>query len=565
MKDKPWAVFLIPNGYFDAGKGRLIVERQSNQRFIALSYVWGQVLVEPLSKGALPTGIPNVIRDAITLARKLRYRYLWVDQYCIDQDDQQMKHDQISKMNQVYQAADLTIVAAAGEDANYGLPGVGLRDRMVGQTTLEITTSLGEFELTATPVHPYEAMSKSRWMQRGWTYQESYFSKRILVFTDDQVYYECRSCSSCESLDFEFKAGWFSAWLDSRPRIFLPSGPYINSTGETRLNQHPPISKFLSNMEKYTSRALTFEEDSLNAFGGIIEEFSRSSPCRGLTTLEEKMFRLRSGGNIDDISQRILQRNSSQVPGQCFSIWGIPFKTRGFQSNFLDMDLIRRSAFPSWSWAGWEGSVVYPWKDDYQIGQGIASEECIFNVLVDGLTFLDNQVLTVAERSVKAYPDPSAGSLPRVDSVFGIHSPKFRIISFNAWVVPAKKIRFKESIQEAIEWYVGSRKADIHLSTPARSAVEMLRQLRSGQLMVIPLFERRLDLKGQKAEILDQLLVLDEDQRQDFCVLLALHWNPDTKAWTRAGVIHIPLGIESSVDICRELSCGQFRVRVNIE
>jgi hypothetical protein len=173
-------------------------------------------------------------------------------------------------MNEVYRAADLTLAAAAGQDARYGLP---LRGRLgvSRQVSLEISAKSGRFRLTATPIHPCEAILGSVWIKRGWTYQESYSSPRILVFTDEQLYYKCNSCSSCESLDFEFKTDGFSAWMDSRPRVFVPYGPLLNSTGKIRLNQHPPISKILGNVERFTARDLSLGEDSLNAFAGIIE------------------------------------------------------------------------------------------------------------------------------------------------------------------------------------------------------------------------------------------------------------------------------------------------------
>lgn len=41
-----------------------------------------------------------------------RYRYLWVDRYCIDQDDVAEKKEQIAQMDRIYRGAELTIIAA---------------------------------------------------------------------------------------------------------------------------------------------------------------------------------------------------------------------------------------------------------------------------------------------------------------------------------------------------------------------------------------------------------------------------------------------------------------------
>jgi len=68
--------------------------------------------------------LPLTIEDAITVTKAIRFQYLWVDQYCIDQGDENEKQRQIQQMNLIYKCADLTIIAAAGDGRNYGLPGV---------------------------------------------------------------------------------------------------------------------------------------------------------------------------------------------------------------------------------------------------------------------------------------------------------------------------------------------------------------------------------------------------------------------------------------------------------
>jgi Heterokaryon incompatibility protein (HET) len=69
--------------------------------YVALSYVWGQTdkprlkleshneeaLSQPMALKLYASKIPNTIRDAITVVRKLGERYLWVDSLCILQDD----------------------------------------------------------------------------------------------------------------------------------------------------------------------------------------------------------------------------------------------------------------------------------------------------------------------------------------------------------------------------------------------------------------------------------------------------------------------------------------------
>lgn len=98
---------------------------ETKRGYMTLSYVWGKGHddVQDLYH-ELPRDLPLLIEDCISLAQDLGHRYLWVDRYCIPQIDKTAKSIQIENMNIIYQYSDLTIVAAAGNDPAYGLPGV---------------------------------------------------------------------------------------------------------------------------------------------------------------------------------------------------------------------------------------------------------------------------------------------------------------------------------------------------------------------------------------------------------------------------------------------------------
>lgn len=96
---------------------------------VALSYVWGQVTIHRIKNGVLPRSLPRTIEDAIELTLALGYHYIWVDQVCIDPDDATKKHGQIRSMGRIYGEAELTLVAASGDDAHHGLPGVASHPR----------------------------------------------------------------------------------------------------------------------------------------------------------------------------------------------------------------------------------------------------------------------------------------------------------------------------------------------------------------------------------------------------------------------------------------------------
>lgn len=148
-----------------------------NARYVACSYVWGAWLLDHLElkksnhrnleeRGSLRgNSLPRTISDAIVACRSLDQRYLWVDRLCIIQDAPwHEKGVQLIQMGAIYHQVDLTLIAAAGDGAMYGLPGVSsVRGKV------QKTISFENFELITNTPSLTDYMSDSQWRRRGWT------------------------------------------------------------------------------------------------------------------------------------------------------------------------------------------------------------------------------------------------------------------------------------------------------------------------------------------------------------------------------------------------------------
>jgi hypothetical protein len=75
---------------------------------------------------------------------KMWERFLWVDSLSIEQDDPVHQKRQIDIMDTIYASATLTIVAAAGNHADSGLPGVSIWTR----DTLRQTITMQDMEVS---------------------------------------------------------------------------------------------------------------------------------------------------------------------------------------------------------------------------------------------------------------------------------------------------------------------------------------------------------------------------------------------------------------------------------
>ena len=156
---------------------RCIVQTPPGCKFVALSYVWGPVKVFKLLKDILPKMqfkgalnkvwqyLPKTIQDAITLTSSLSIRHIWIDSLCIVQDDSSDKNSLIPYMHMIYDRAFMTIVAATGENAQAGLPGVRPNSRAQYQRLEEISPALK----LISPRHIVDALNQSVYESRAWT------------------------------------------------------------------------------------------------------------------------------------------------------------------------------------------------------------------------------------------------------------------------------------------------------------------------------------------------------------------------------------------------------------
>ncbi len=205
--------------------------------------------------------LPATIKDTIEVTLNIGFRYLWIDKYCIDQANPHELLTQMSMMDMVYSAAAVTIVAAVGHDSSYGLPGVRERARIehptikLNETTWKCTIRDFRYPIPESP-----------WCTRAWTYQEEFFSLRLLIFTSDQVIFECSKLRCFELLPTDDSENMKSV--------------YINRYSSTISQQSKALTSshaFHKHIERYTHRELSHQSDALNALRGLFQSLSSNT------------------------------------------------------------------------------------------------------------------------------------------------------------------------------------------------------------------------------------------------------------------------------------------------
>ncbi|OAA43052.1 Heterokaryon incompatibility [Cordyceps fumosorosea ARSEF 2679] len=309
---------------------RILMPLPSGASFAALSYVWGASSSANSSAPVRLTNLPQTIEDAITVTTRLGVGYLWIDRYCIPQHECEEKREQIQNMHDVYGMSYVTIIAAAGNDPSYGLPGISrARNRA---PTVDIwmkssSTSSGR-RIVSTGRNVEEAIRGTTWATRAWTFQEGLVSTRKLVFTDEQVYFHCTQREFRETIQEErtLVAETDSSYGDA---IGTPFRCELLYSG---LAEQPPrLERLFDTLRDFSTRSISFQNDFLNAASGILNLYQQVFPDR-MRHVWGQPLRYDAQRTVSEMMASALQ-------------WEIGLGAR------------RREVFPSWSWMGWRGTM----------------------------------------------------------------------------------------------------------------------------------------------------------------------------------------------------------------
>lgn len=227
-------------------------------------------------------------------------------------------------MGAIYAAAHFTIVAAAGNGSDHGLPGTPshvrrfLRHESIGSVCLSILPSLKSM----LPI------IGSTWASRAWTFQEGILSKRCVVFTDQQVTFICKEGEQPEIGKIHTQSYFMDAVY--RRGLF---------TDRTNDEEQDPVEQALHYLEGYSSRRLSYETDALNAIVGAL----RSLKNKSIYNIWGVPLRPKPLTNAPNIQ----------------SGYGLALGWEHTRSYSTQVPIRRRCGFPSWSSVGWSGAIRY--------------------------------------------------------------------------------------------------------------------------------------------------------------------------------------------------------------
>ena len=252
--------------------------------YMALSYCWGDPEVhralktmhsniDQLKQKIVFNSLPLILQHAVALARRLDFRYIWIDALCIIQDDENDWQAEAATMCDVYSRAAITVVACRSDGSSGGIFGVQKYSNCTQipyrQTFVNVSKDHGRD-------HEHNVLLQERSdldpvHARAWALQEAILSTRAIFFTSQEMRWECNTCRHCQ-------CGKLSKYY---PAALDPEEVQYELYRTWRLNDFFPATsveeaytQWFMMYTTYSQRIVRNDRDRLVALGGLARRFA---------------------------------------------------------------------------------------------------------------------------------------------------------------------------------------------------------------------------------------------------------------------------------------------------
>lgn len=257
--------------------------RISQRGYASLSYCWGgpqpfcltKKTMQTLTQGIEVSILPNTLRDAITALSSLGLEYIWIDALCIKQDDSLDKELEISRMSLYYGHNTVTISAASAAACTEGFLSSSLIDDtfVAGPFRISLATvgGLGSVQLSRYTSPPPEPIAS-----RGWTFQESLLSRRLVIYGTREVYWTCNTMTGTY--------GGPNAMSESR---YSTVDRQLLGTTRNLINilEYPWEFAWSDVVTQFMTRRLGVESDKLLAIAALASRMADEAEKRGTSLI----------------------------------------------------------------------------------------------------------------------------------------------------------------------------------------------------------------------------------------------------------------------------------------
>jgi hypothetical protein len=254
--------------------------------------------------------------------------------------------------------------------------------------------------------NPRLEIEASKWATRGWTYQEALLSRRRLVFTRSQVYFQCQEVHCWESVKFPL-------FMFTEPKFYYSDSTMARSRAFPMGNYARSSLDYSTVISEYCLRSLSFESDILNAVYGVLKMFDHGdNPLYHIWGMP--------------IEHRERYHANPEYPNRS------PHHCRKLALSLLWKNKApaqRRHGFSSWSWVGWSKlrGLDMRIRDDYWISDVQISLELRHGTLIPWV--FDTKEMPVEYQNTQILSNMSTYAPFLLKYVYNLH----RVGWFGSW------------------------------------------------------------------------------------------------------------------------------------
>jgi hypothetical protein len=174
-------------------------------------------------------------------------------------------------MSAIFSNAAICIIAAAGNGAHSGLPGISTSRPRFTSETIPLRSSPSQIcRVGILPPSLSYAVEESEWAHRAWTYQEFKLSRRCLIFTKNELFWYCQTIRNRESYVGSDISG--ERLVPPDEDTFGLYGDFGRLGGRDLFELSAPGElsyAYESCAKAYSYGKLTHQSDKFNAFAGL--------------------------------------------------------------------------------------------------------------------------------------------------------------------------------------------------------------------------------------------------------------------------------------------------------
>jgi hypothetical protein len=151
------------------------------------------------------SALPKTFQNAITICRKLKLRYLWIDSLCIIQDDDLDWQKEATRAAEIYGNSRLTIAVSGDGDCTEGCFMSAIPQQQGRKLRWPGVGGEGSYSIYVRPNLQHapfydanQTQASFQIMNRAWVHREQLLSPRVLYLSRAELMFKCKETCQCE-------------------------------------------------------------------------------------------------------------------------------------------------------------------------------------------------------------------------------------------------------------------------------------------------------------------------------------------------------------------------------